>query len=476
MTVLFDWLPPFGTLTGEIVRALIVGVGFVAVFAIAEWWQRKRSAKPEWTRKFIHFSTGLITLSYPWMFSRVETLLVLGGIVALALWFARRSGRLPSLFGVDRESLGELYYPISILLLFLLAHDQPVFYVISIFTLIVSDALAALLGQSYGRHWYVVSGDSKSLEGSGVFFLSAFLCVHLPLLLLTDLERGACVLIATQLALLITSFEAIGVGGNDNLIVPLGTYYLLVKLTPHSATGVTEQLLVQLVILAVVLLLAWRTRFMTFSGALAAHLVLYASGALGGPRWLIAPILTLFALIVLDTLGMSKIGRPRESYRVPAIFYVSIVAILVLFADNTLSTIIFAAPELANGHPLYTFFVSALAASLSVAALHLLDFMPGTRRIGHAMRPVLAAASGYLLVVPAALIAGGYRASLAEFTAAALVCAGAVAGYRLARMRISPSPDIIRELRVLAVSVLLATVVVLPAYLGFVGALNWGFE
>ena len=92
----------------------------------------------------------------------------------------------------------------------------------------------------------LVTSERRSLEGSAVFLISAFVGIHLALLLLTNIERGACVLIALQLALLVTSLEAISAGGSDNLTVPLATYYLLVMLTPKPVDSVAPQLGVEL--------------------------------------------------------------------------------------------------------------------------------------------------------------------------------------------------------------------------------------
>ena len=130
----------------------------------------------------------------------------------------------------------------GVVLLFLVGRREPVFYLISLFTLVVCDSLAALFGKAYGRHRYLVTSERRSLEGSAVFLISAFVGIHLALLLLTNIERGACVLIALQLALLVTSLEAISAGGSDNLTVPLATYYLLVNLTLRPVDRVALQL------------------------------------------------------------------------------------------------------------------------------------------------------------------------------------------------------------------------------------------
>src|SRR5207247_1413236 len=154
---------------------------------------------------------------------------------------------------------------------------------------------------AYGKHRYRVTHEQRSLEGSAVFLFTTFLLVHLPLLLFTGLERVTCVLVATQIALLVASFEAIGTNGSDNLFVPLGAYYLLMKLTARPPEAIAVQLAVQLAILLLTLLVARRTRFFSFSGAIAAHLMLYAAFSLGGPPWIVAPAL---ALSVVAPLGL----------------------------------------------------------------------------------------------------------------------------------------------------------------------------
>jgi dolichol kinase len=51
---------------------------------------------------------------------------------------------------------------VAVLLVYLVGHQQPVFYLVAILALVVSDTLAALLGSSYGRQMYQVEGDRRS--------------------------------------------------------------------------------------------------------------------------------------------------------------------------------------------------------------------------------------------------------------------------------------------------------------------------
>ena len=303
-------LPPFGSVGGEMVRAGLVLAAFAAIIAIAELWRHRAHPPVEWTRKLIHVSFGMVAMGFPWLLASPWTLLAVVALGGAPILWARARGRLPSLFGIERASRGEVYFPIAVYVLFVLARRQPVFYLISLITLVVCDALAALLGKAYGRHQYLVISDRRSLEGSAVFLFTAFLGVEIPLLLMTGLDRAVCVLIAAQIALLVTSFEAIGSGGIDNLLVPLGTYYLLLKVTPHSVEHTASQLATQIGILAAMLAIARTTRFLSFSGAVAAHLMLYAAFGLGGPTWIVAPALALAAAMVIENTVAPALGMP----------------------------------------------------------------------------------------------------------------------------------------------------------------------
>jgi len=469
-------LPAFGTPAGELARAGLLLVAFGLVLLISETWHRRASPPVEWTRKLVHLGFGVLAVPLPWLIASPWTVL---GIAALAvgpiLW-ARRRGLLPSLFGVERASRGEVYFPIGVVLLFLVGSREPVFYVISLFTLVVCDSLAAVLGQAYGRHQYLVTSDRRSLEGSAVFLFSAFVGIQLPLLLMTDIERGACVLIALQLALLITSFEAIGAGGSDNLTVPLATYYLLVKLTPRPVESVSLQLAVQLSILLAMLLVARYTRFLTFSGAIAAHLMLYAAFSLGGPPWIVAPALALAAAILIEGAMARASGWPAGGYHVRVIYYVSIVAVLLIFADNSFSTLVPGPLGLTAGHPFHALYVGALAGPVAIVSYWTMESMPRVRKRSWSYRALASASLGYATVAPLGLWAMSGEQTRMEFVTAALVCAGGLLLYLGLRRLASRPRGTIWDLRLLALGVLLATLVVLPFHLHWLGVAAWGFE
>ncbi|HTE19761.1 MAG TPA: hypothetical protein VK689_15455 [Armatimonadota bacterium] len=416
----------------EAMRALIVAAALLTLIWLAEWWRRLWHPPVEWTRKLVHCGAGLIATLFPYLFGSVWTVLALGGGLGLFLRLTRRTGMLQSIHGVERHSHGDLYYLAAVLLLFVLGRSWPVFYLVSLLVLILSDTLAAILGSAYGRWSYSVETSRRSAEGSAVFFMATFLCVHLPLLLLTPLDRLAGVLIGLQIALLVTSFEAISLRGSDNLIVPLATFYLLVKMTPYPATRIGLLILSELLILAVVALVAWRSGLLTVSGTVAAHLFFYGAWALRGPGWALAPALALAGFLIVNRYTGSPTRKHSRQYQVLAVLHVTAVAVALYLLDNTFRTLLPLPPWLRVGQPLYAAYAGVLAAQLAILACN--------RPLSDEESPcrwLLSVMAAFALVVPPALWLVGWN--WGAWIVASGTCLGGVAGY-IALRSCAPSP------------------------------------
>jgi dolichol kinase len=466
-------LPPFGSPAGELVRASLVLVALGAVLAAAEVWHHLRHPPAEWTRKLAHFGIGLVTCALPWLLSSIWTLLGLAVAASAPVLWARSRGWLRSVFAVERESWGEVYFPLAVVVLFAIGRERPVFYVVSLLTMVVADALAAVLGRAYGRHQYLVTTHRRSLEGSAVFLFAAFLVVHLPLLLATGIDRAACVLVAAQIALLVASFEAIGTNGSDNLFVPLGTYYLLLKLTPRPVEAIALQLAAQVAILIVMLAVARGTGFLSFSGAIAAHLMLYAAFSLGGPGWLVAPALALTTAIVLENYRRRAVNAPFPGHDVRVIFHISIVAVALIFADNTFATLVPGRHELSRGHPFLAPYVGSLAAAIAIVASMSLETLPRVRHRSARWRALTSGVIGFGVVAPIGLwFARGNQVHI-ELATAALVCVVALILFRVLRRLFPRPPRMGWNLRYLALAVLGATLAVLPLHFRWIGVATW---
>ncbi len=294
---------------------------------------------PETSRKAVHIAMGLVTLSFPWLFTAAWPVLLLAALAVAALTGTRLIAPLRERFGavlhgVERHSLGEVYFPLAVAALYLLSEGNHLLYAIPLLTLTLADAVAALVGVRYGQHRFCTSEGTKSAEGSLAFFMVAFLSAHVPLLLLSDTGRAESLLIALVLRILVMMFEAVSVGGVDNLFIPLGCYALLRRYQTLEA----DDLLFRLgaIILLAVLVFAWRRRTtLKESGLLAAALVGYMNWALGGWQWL-AVSLVLFLTYTLLWPRSEDSDHPVHTVRaIASVAAPGMVWLLAMLQNNT---------------------------------------------------------------------------------------------------------------------------------------------
>ncbi len=188
---------------------------------------------------------------------------------------------------VDRPTLGELYFPLSVALLFWLTRNEPpLLFVIPVLMLTLADATCALVGERYGVTRY--TGSSKSLEGSVAFAIVAFFCVHVPLLLWSEVGRAPSLLIAATLALLVMLLEGSAWRGLDNLFVPIGGYFLLHAYLPLDSAALLVRFFVTVGLVCAVVVSRERTTLEDDS-LVAGAFMCYVAWALMGWQWLVAP-------------------------------------------------------------------------------------------------------------------------------------------------------------------------------------------
>lgn len=283
--------------------AMLVCLGMFAVLLTGlKVLEKKAHVHQEILRKGVHVGSGLLALPLPWIFDEVWPVIIIGGIITTTLISARTIPPLRRsigtvLGGVQRNTLGEIYFVISVVTLFLISEGQWLLYVIPLLTMSLADTAAAVIGIRYGQTQYQTSEGIKSVEGSLAFFLVTFFSTHLLLLLFTDTGRSESVLIATILALLVMMLELLSWRGLDNIFVPFSTYVFLRLYLESDAQLILFHLMVA--ILCTVFALAWRRRSKLDDSALiGCALFGYATFTLGGWQWLIAP-LGFFALYVV---------------------------------------------------------------------------------------------------------------------------------------------------------------------------------
>lgn len=348
--------------TTDLRGAAIITALFLILLIAAETWSRLGHPKPEWTRKLVHLGGGLIGLSLPWLIESPLIVFLLTASLSTLFVLGERWNFLKSLHKVERKTRGSEYYPLAIWLVFVLAADRPWLYLSAVLVLAVADAFAALIGSRYGKHRYEVEDEFKSVEGSAVFFVIAFIAVCVPMLLMTDLPRAVCVLSALLVTILVTIFEAISLRGTDNLFVPIAVVFVLQKITTKPLEHIAMQNVALIAIVTIVLLIARRIEWFNTGGALAAILFVFASWSLGPRfRWVI-PVFIGFAALAIARVILNARGE-RRRFKVRAVTRTLIVPFLFLLAANSTGRF-------------DLFYASWLAACAAVLAFNLADERP----------------------------------------------------------------------------------------------------
>ncbi len=189
------------------------------VFVIALGFLAKLSGKfsPEAVRKIIHIGVSnwiLISAHYlktPWITILVPTIFIVANAAFVYSGAAKILG-----MGDRKRDNGLVYFPISIVILYLLYHASVVSLddvVMGILIMGYGDGLAALVGRKIGKHKFSVLQAHKSVEGCLVMFVVSFVIVLLV--------KGQGIPTALIIALVATILEAVTPLGFDNITVPI---------------------------------------------------------------------------------------------------------------------------------------------------------------------------------------------------------------------------------------------------------------
>ncbi len=397
------------TLRDTVAMAAVLASALAMLFLL-RLYRKWMGADGEWIRKLAHIGTGLLSISLPWIFSsRIPVFIICGASISLLLAIRylplirnRLSGVLDD---VDRESWGEIYFPLSVALLYHFAHGGKLLYAVPLVVLTLADTVAALTGAEYGKHGYTATGATKSMEGSIAFFCVAFFSVNVALVVFSDAGRIETLLISLNIALIVMLLEAIAWRGLDNIFIPLGVFILLRLYLAMHLGQLWNRFRVGMALVIFVTAYARKTTLQG-SALLASALVLYISWALGGWQWLIPPAILLFAYTFFFP---GKITESDRTHNVYAVLSIASAGLMWLFLFR-----IWQQPGLLFPYTL------AFAIHLALIAWNLLySRYPSVRLVMVAC--VLA--SWGLMFLPYVLIGGRSRLSLLQAGAALPVCA-----------------------------------------------------
>lgn len=282
---------------------LLILASLSGLLILASRGTNRGKLKAETARKIVHAGMGCICLSFPLLFESPVAVNILAGIAVASLLAVRltslKTSIGSSLFSVERISIGELLFPISVAWLFSLAEGKFTLYTIALLLLTLADTVGALAGSKYGKKIYHTFAGKKSVEGSLAFFVTAFVCIAIPLYLTTSISLPTILTLACSVGLFATAVEGAAGSGLDNLLIPIGSFLLLDYYVTLSGAELILRIGILLLILAVLL---YTRKLHTLDGGAILTVLIYtfATVTLGGLPCLIACLIVFTRHIIVQ--------------------------------------------------------------------------------------------------------------------------------------------------------------------------------
>jgi len=204
---------------------LIVSVIFIGIIFISARLFEK--AGKEASRKFIHIMLSnwwiiaMVFFDSPWIAAILPAIFVVINYASYKMDIIKVMER--DTGEENKESLGTVYYAISLLVLALITFgplQNPLIGLCGIAVMGYGDGLAAVIGQSIKSPEYKIGDSKKTIAGSCTMFLVTLLIIA-GFMQYSGTEYVA--IKSILLASIMTIIEAVSIKGTDNITVPLLT-------------------------------------------------------------------------------------------------------------------------------------------------------------------------------------------------------------------------------------------------------------
>lgn len=189
---------------------------YAVVFIMAEVLYRRGYAAKE-TRKIVHIGAGIISFLLPCLVN-LPIAISIGLFFVVLLFWTKKKQFLNSVHEIGNE--GAILFPVGLIVCALIFWNiNPFIFQGSALLVGLSDGLAGVVGQRFGKRRYSISG-SKTIEGSVSFFVIT-LIILVSLVFCSQGNIGLWKVFFIGLgSLAITLVEGFLGNGWDNLFVP----------------------------------------------------------------------------------------------------------------------------------------------------------------------------------------------------------------------------------------------------------------
>lgn len=289
-------------MSNNIIGLIASFIFVILVIAISTILQKNKLIDDGAARKFIHIGVSNCWIIVMIFFDNIWLACIPPAAFIIMNYVSYRYNLIKSMEQKDKNSLGTVYYPISLLILVLVTFwlDMTYLGAVGILVMGYGDGLAGLIGKKFSKKKLV---NNKTILGSTVMFGASFVVC---LVVLTLFTPTIAITGSLLLAAIATAIELFTPHDLDNLTVPLGlalAYYLLIAI----GSAATASLLIATVINGLVAVVAYRRKSLDMGGTITAIIIgitIYMSAGL-----------TVWLLLMLFFVSSSVITQIKKSYK-----------------------------------------------------------------------------------------------------------------------------------------------------------------
>jgi uncharacterized protein (TIGR00297 family) len=280
--------------TGLIAMA-IIGVALLGI----ELAVKNKILNKLFGRKLLHF-TAICTCAFA--IHHFENRLLLASVFLLFFFILLGVIRNGWMQVNEYRTYGIAFFPLAFAALLFIPFFSNFIIVYAVLILGISDALAGICGEYFGKQKIIFLAENKSRVGFTAFYISA---LAFSLFYFNNFSLHG-ILLCMALALLPAITELFSYRGSDNFTVPLFTAVWVLLLINLSAVQIQTLLLVA-ILFAALSAFAVHKKWLTLSGATAACWVALLLFTTGGYKAFIAP-----GIFLISGSLLSKLNKPQK--------------------------------------------------------------------------------------------------------------------------------------------------------------------
>lgn len=196
---------------------LITILSFACFYFVLEWAKRKTSISRDITRKTAHIGSAMLVMFFYFFLSKSEFILATSLFTVLFI-ISYLTNFLKSVHLEKRKTIGEILYPLSLIILASFFYEYAFVMISSIAVMGFADGISGLYNLRHG---------SNSLKGSFLFFLITAIAILASYVFFYNQLSALSLFKIILISISISIIEYYSYFGTDNLTVPVSTALFL---------------------------------------------------------------------------------------------------------------------------------------------------------------------------------------------------------------------------------------------------------